>query len=473
MLKKELREIHRGRRLRLLLLSYGVILPVVLVSSLAEYGRDKQLRDQATAADRNVWLGQGPKDPHDAAHFGMYAFRPISPLSIIDPGVNAFVGTSLFMEAHRRNDSRNAGILDENGPDRFGTLSPRFLILTILPLLLVLVGFDAYTREREGRTLPMLTVGGMSPLALVAGKFLSLMVVSLIVLAPLAMVSAVLSLFLGAGGDLALSLGLLFLVYAVFAGGFAALILSVSLWAPSSWSSLVALLTLWFAMTVAIPRLTTNLAEARYPYPTHGEFQGRIAGLKARGLDGHDADSEAAKAFERETLAKYGVKKLEDLPINFRGLLAQRGEEYESSVYAAVYDAVKEQYRGQLGLFAVASLGSPYLAARLVSMALARTDDPAYWHFSDAAEAYRIEFNRVLNMDNAENSTYGDYGYRAGADLWAKIPPFVYEPPRLNEILSRAGSFLGIWAAQFGACLLLLIVSARLRGTTRYEGSGA
>jgi len=470
-LKKELREIHRERRLRILLWSYGLILLIMLISSFAEYRRDAEIREHAAEADRAMWLGQGEKNPHDAAHYGMYAFRPVSPLSILDPGVNAFVGTSIFMEAHRRNEGRNAAILDENGAARFGTLSPRFLILTILPLFLVLIGFDAYTRERERETLPMLTVGGVSPRILATGKCLSLVVVSLIVLVPLALSSAVLALILGTNNDSFLSLGLLFLVYTGFAGGFSALILSVSLWAPSSRVSLVALLSLWFVMTVAIPRLTTNLAEERYPYPTHDEFQGRIAEMKAQGIDGHDPYSEAAKAFERETLEKYGVEKLEDLPINFRGLLAQRGEEYESSVYAAQYEAVKEQYRGQLGLFSVASLASPYLTTRFISMAVARTDDPAYWHFSDAAESYRVDFNRVLNMDNAENSTYGDYGYRASTDLWAKIPPFEYEPLPLTEALSRAGSFLGIWGFQLGACLMFLFISAHRRGITRYEVS--
>ncbi len=472
-LKKELREYHRERRMRLLLWSLGLILLAMLVSSFVEYRRDKYIRDHAVSADRAMWLAQDEKNPHDAAHYGMYAFRPTSPLGIIDPGVNAFVGNSVFLEAHRRNEGRNASILDENGPARFGTLSPRFLILTLLPLFLVLIGFDAYTREREGETLPMLTVGGVSPRLLAAGKLLSLVCVSLILLAPLALSSVVLSLFLGADSDLILSLVLLFLVYAVFACGFSALILSVSLWARSSRVSLVALLSLWFVMTVALPRLTTNLAEERYPYPTQDAFQGRIDEMKTKGVDGHDPYSEASKAFERETLAKYGVERLEDLPLNFRGLLAQRGEEYESSVYATQYEAVKNQYRGQLGLFSLASWGSPYLTARFISMALARTDDPAYWHFTDAAEAYRIEFSRVLNMDNANNSTYGDDSYRASTDLWAKIPPFLYEPPPLKEILSRTRPFLAIWAVQFGGCLLLLFISANMRGTTRYEEKAA
>ena len=231
----------------------------------------------------------------------------------------------------------------------------------------------------------------------------------------------------------------------------------------------MALLSAWFVMTLAIPRLTTNLAEERYPYPTHDQFQEAIAELKAEGIDGHDPYSEAAKAFERETLEKYGVEKIEDLPVNFRGLLAQRGEEYESSVYATQYEVVKGQYEGQIGLFALASLGSPYLATRFLSKALARTDDPAFWHFSDAAEAYRIEFNRVLNMDNAESSTYGDYSYRADTSLWSKIPPFEYEAPSLTDVLPRIGTFFIIWGAQLALGLALLFFSARRRGYTRYE----
>ena len=468
LLSKEIKEIHREKRLRLLLVSFGLILVVMLVSSFVQWREEQGLRQQAAVADRELWLGQDEKNPHDAAHYGMYVFRPASVLSILDPGVNEYVGTSLFLEAHRRNESQNAGILDESGLARFGNLSPRFLILSIFPLFLVLIGFDAFTREREGETLPILTANGLSPWVFAGGKWLSLITLCVVMLLPITLLSFGLAALAHDTQQLFQQLFFLLGVYLIFLIGFSALVLTVSLWSPSSRVSLVALLGIWFIMTVALPRLTTNLAEEQYPYPTHVQFQAEIAAKKAKGLDGHNPFNKAAKEFKAKTLADYGVEKLEDLPFNFSGLLAQRGEEYESSVYAEQYETVKNQYRQQMALFLRSAIFSPYLATRFASMALCRTDDPAFWHFSEAAEAYRIEFNRVLNMHNAENTRYGQRGYLASKDLWAEIPAFNYQPMSLADSLPRITPFLTTLSLQFLGCMILLFVSAFFRGRTRY-----
>ncbi|MGX9726455.1 MAG: hypothetical protein ACTFAK_03760 [Candidatus Electronema sp. VV] len=44
----------------------------------------------ATAMDTKIWISQGAKNPHAAAHFGQYAFKPWSPLSLADPGVSFY-----------------------------------------------------------------------------------------------------------------------------------------------------------------------------------------------------------------------------------------------------------------------------------------------------------------------------------------------------------------------------------------------
>lgn len=465
---KEFKEIHRERRVRTLLIAFGVMLIAMLVSSYTQWQNGQERRQDATTADRELWLGQDEKNPHDAAHYGMVVFRPDSSLSVIDPGINEYIGKSVFLEAHRRNESQNAAILDASGLARFGVLSPQFLVLSIFPLFLLLVGFDAFTRERESETLPMLTVNGLSPWRFAFGKFVAQCILCGLMILPIAALGAGLTVFMDDGLNLLRSMLLLLAVYLIFLMAFSALVLTVSLWSPSSKISLVVLLGIWFVMTMALPRLTTNVAEEHYPYPTYTQFQAEVKDMKAKGIDGHDPKSAAAEAFKQETLAAHGVDKVEDLPFNFRGLLAQKGEEFESSVYAAQYDKVKNQYQQQVALFLRASLLSPYLAARFTSMALCRSDDPAFWHFSDAAETYRLEFNRVLNMDNAENSTYGERGYRASRDLWAKVPAFDYQHPSLGGVLPRIKPFLLTLILQFAGLLGLLFWSASLRGHTRY-----
>ncbi|MEX0315216.1 MAG: DUF3526 domain-containing protein, partial [Allomuricauda sp.] len=90
---------------------------------------------------------------------------------------------------------------------------------------------------------------------------------------------------------------------------------------------------------------------------------------------------------------------------------------------------------------------SPFLPARFLSMAIARTDYATHWNFADAAEVYRVKTQAFLNNNFAENSSYGDWSYRADADTWKKLPPFEYEPPQLAEILSNNVSNLLILSA--------------------------
>jgi ABC-2 type transport system permease protein len=42
----------------------------------------------ARRATREQWLHQGVKNPHSAAHYGVYAFKPKMPLSLVDQGVD-------------------------------------------------------------------------------------------------------------------------------------------------------------------------------------------------------------------------------------------------------------------------------------------------------------------------------------------------------------------------------------------------
>ena len=43
-------------------------------------------RAAASAADRWIWVEQGADNPHSAAHFSRYAFKPVPILGLFDPG---------------------------------------------------------------------------------------------------------------------------------------------------------------------------------------------------------------------------------------------------------------------------------------------------------------------------------------------------------------------------------------------------
>jgi len=47
---------------------------------------------------------QGTRNAHSETHYGIYAFTPASPLALVDPGVDRFTGTMVFLESHKRNE---------------------------------------------------------------------------------------------------------------------------------------------------------------------------------------------------------------------------------------------------------------------------------------------------------------------------------------------------------------------------------
>ena len=67
---------------------------------------EEQLIAQKNAHEyiRAQWDDMEASNPHSAAHYGTYAFKPLSVLNSIDDGVNSVTGNVLRLEAHRQHD---------------------------------------------------------------------------------------------------------------------------------------------------------------------------------------------------------------------------------------------------------------------------------------------------------------------------------------------------------------------------------
>lgn len=459
---KETRELLRDGRIRIAFLLVIALLGVAVWISARQYAHVNEQYKAAKTAERAVWDNQGAKNPHSAAHYGTYAFKPKYPLSLVDQGVDKYTGTSIFLEAHNRNEAAFSAAADQTGLARFGDLTPDFVLLFIMPLLIILLGYNSFTKEREMGTLTLLKSQGISNWNWMMGKWLALFL-------PVFLITALL--FLVAGGILSnlddfgvfngRSLLMMFLVYMGYYTVFINLVLLISALTKSSGISLVASLSVWIIACLAAPKAASNIAETQHPYPTRQEFAANILQDKKAGLDGHNPWSEEAKRLEKEVLEEYGVDSLSQLPFNFDGYRMQKGEEHEAAVYAKHYNYLKEQYTNQSEVYRSLAIISPYLPTRFMSMAFAHTDYATHWHFSDAAEDYRIATQKFLNDHFAENSSYGDWSYQADPEVWKQLPPFEYDPPELASILASNTSNLGILALWLLGTFGLLTVSLK------------
>lgn len=89
---KEFRQILRDGRFRLAAALFIMLTAIAFFTASQRY---QSLSAERTRAQQEValqWMEQGEKNPHSAAHYGQYAFRPALPLAFFDSGVQAFEG---------------------------------------------------------------------------------------------------------------------------------------------------------------------------------------------------------------------------------------------------------------------------------------------------------------------------------------------------------------------------------------------
>ncbi|WP_193069580.1 DUF3526 domain-containing protein, partial [Pseudomonas sp. K5] len=200
------------------------------------------------------------------------------------------------------------------------------------------------------------------------------------------------------------------------------LITAVSSMMSQRRDALLALIGGWAVMALLVPRIAPDLAYAAFPLPDRLHNEVSIArDLRALG-DSHDANDPYFAAFRQRVLDQYGVTRIEDLPVNYKGLLAVEGERLTSSLfnrYAA--DAAAIQHR-QNRLVAGFTVLSPVLAIRQLSMAAAATDLRAHLGFLDQAEQHRYQLVQQLNQMQADEVSYADDTAKdAGADQRKRV----------------------------------------------------
>jgi ABC-2 type transport system permease protein len=460
---KELIEMRRDRRLFALFVFTLVLIGAALGFGAAENLRLGRERSAAAEADRQLWIGQGPKNPHAAAHFGQYAFKPVSPLALADPGVNAYVGSAVWLEAHKQNETLFRPASDGGVAARLGGLSLAFILQTIAPLLILLAGFGAFCGERENGTLKQIFSLGARPDELLAGKALALIAGIFALFAPMLVGLAIALLALSDASKLSLAdqfirLGALALGYLAYLLGFVFLTLGVSALAKNSRAALVTLLAYWLTNSFLAPRLATDLTRGLAPTPTAQAFRAGIATEKAATF-GHDETHPAFLAFRKETLAKYGVSRIEDLPVNFRGLQLRKDDEIGYAIFDKHFGALQASFDRQDTLRASAGFLFPLLAIQPFSMAFAGADSRAQFDFTTAAEAHR----RDIQNEASENIIHfaHDEGYAAGPDLWRRIGAFSYDAPTASFPLAHSGPAITGLTAWLALSLSFALFAAR------------
>jgi ABC-2 type transport system permease protein len=434
---KDATEIWRDGRFRWA----AVILLLLIVAAVAGgvHNQSQIARQHADAqqAERDVWLDKGDMNPHAAAHYGAFVFKPVQPLSAIDPGLDPFVGVFVFLEAHKQQLARHRPIEDATPTRRLGQLTPASVALVLLPLLVVSLTFSSFAAEREQGTLRPLLAMGLSRRDLLAGKALGAMLPLAAVIVPATAIGAAI-VFWNAPADpdapiagRAAGIGAVYLVHTLIWIGLG---LAVSARARSQGAALVVLLAIWFANAFIMPPLAMAAARWIDPSPSAIEFAASIADEKETWPTWDErVDGVMARFLEGEfesTLA----------PANVEVVALLESEAQETALYDRRFAELFERYARQADSYERASVMAPTLAARALSMAFAGTDEAHDREFAAAAAKYRAAMLSTLNNELAASGRANTFDYVRGRDLWEKVPPFDYDVPTARWALSERAS---------------------------------
>lgn len=465
--RKEWREMVRDGRLWLAGAATVGLLLVSLAFGWQQARAVHQERAAASETARDQWEAQGEKNPHMAGHYGMYVFKPGGALSFVDPGLEPFLGVSVKLEAHKRNPPGHAAAQDRTALQQLGGLSVAGVLQLLVPLLILGLGFGAWTAERERGTLRQLAASGVRPSALLLGKVLGLLSVLAALLVPAVALGAAVVALLGGGAVDAGRLALLLAAYLVYFGVYVAVALVVSALAPSSRLALVGLLGFWVGTAVVAPRVVAGVVDAAAPVPSAEELTRDLRKSLAEGLAGVPRE-ERIEALSKELLRQHGFEGAEMMMPEalLQGLELQAEARFEAEVLDHHYGLLDQASERQERLLQWLAVASPTLAVRSLSMALAGTDHAHHRHFSGAAEAHRRTLLQMLDDEFATNAGDAGWDYTVGAEFWARAPAFVYAQPGAPWALEQqqvAGPVLLGWLvlgslAAWGAARRLQVV---------------
>jgi ABC-2 type transport system permease protein len=454
---KDWLEFRRDRRLVLMAVLVTLLALAAVLTSWAKVASHEADRIATIAADRETWEGQGARNPHSAAHFSFWALRPLAPMALLDPGVTPHAGSAVWMEAHNRNPAQARPVEDLATGLDMGSFSAAWVMQTIMPLLIFVIGAGMVARERERGTLRLMLASGASPGGLVPAKLGGLARITLLLALPLLGAAVLASTLAGAVQPVALLLWVA--VYFLWFALLAAITIAVSALLRNTAQAQLLLIGLWLLAALVVPRAGAGLAGALAPVPDPNSFAMEVQGALRERPD--PFKGEGAKAFEAEVMARYKVSRLEDLPINIDGLRLNASEDHGDEVFDRVWARLEAQYAKQHDIMRWTALISPLVPLQNVSMALAGTDTVHQLDFQTQAEAHRRRVIRLLNLDMAEHAGTQGFDYKASPDLWKQIPDFAYKPMPPGRVIGGILPDLLVLAAWAGFAVLLLIAASR------------
>jgi ABC-2 type transport system permease protein len=211
----------------------------------------------------------------------------------------------------------------------------------------------------------------------------------------------------------ALALAAVHIVYLIVC---AAIAVAASAVHRSSRAALFTLISLWIALWIVLPRTLPVVANLLYPIPSRASFQAAVERRVRELGDSHDPNDPRFQELKARYLARFGVSRVEDLPVNYNGVVMLEGEKLTTDAYRDHLRQLLDVYERQSALVESCAFISPFVAMRTVSMAVSGVDVRHAVEFERQAEDFRFQMIQHLNQLHTEQVAQARDRYSGGAE---------------------------------------------------------
>lgn len=254
----------------------------ILFSSYQTQQYDLQQK-QVSQHIRHQWESITEMNPHRAAHYGTYVFKPIYTMGILDDGIDQTIGRVIRLEAHVQNEMAYSQASQMQFVSKFGKFKIALILKYILPLFLIFLSFQLVGTERQTRCLKLLLSQGVKPMSFVFSKVLAILSYAVCLLLFLMLVFSILNIDI-LSFDLCLRVLLFFLVYTVYYAIIISLTVLLSLYFKNITTVLVSMLCIWIFWSIIFPNLTMTYLDTLYPLPSRNTFVNAMKEDRSKGI---------------------------------------------------------------------------------------------------------------------------------------------------------------------------------------------
>ena len=395
----------------------------------------KNLQLSAQKHVRNQWDNLKPMNPHRAAHYGSYVFKPISVLNSLDDGVSSITGNVLKLEGHVQNEIVYSEASQSISISKFGKLKSSLILQYVIPLFLIFLAYSSISSERETGRLKLLVFQGISLFQLVFSKSISIWLYGVFLLLITISIQTLLSTI-----DLEIiqRLMLVFISYSCYYYIICSLTTLFSVSFKNNTSALSSILATWIIWTIFLPKIWGNAVENIYPLPSRQNFKSMMKEDRSKGIDGHDPSDQRREQLKSKYLAKYNVDSLKHLPINFDGIVMQEDEEYGNRVWDKHFGNNYSIFQKQKRLYQISGLLSPFSSLQNLSIGVCGNDMIHHLDFLKKAEDYRRYLIKSLNDKHAfGGSKTGNWKWTVDNEFFKSVEKFDYKTPKIQNKINH------------------------------------